>query len=173
MKNNQTGFITPLVMVIILLLMGGGYYYFTTANKSAILSPVSKTASKEDVSGDFSAETKSRNKSYQSNFRTRKEKMTVGNDAKIKHLLLSLRTSSDLFYDSSSESYKGFCQSSEVISANNEILKIQGRGLQCFDTESSYSVSAPLTFNPEYFCIDSNGSMIITSIKTVTTFCAK
>ncbi len=179
MKTQQKGFIIPLIIIVIVLVLGGTYFY--TQSKDNVSSvngsqKISPPTDKENLTEDFSERTKSRNAPYNAemfNSLSQEEKIDAAFDSKIRTPLVLLRAEAELFFDDSkTKSFKGFCSSQKVIDANNEITKIQGRGLKCFDSDSAYSVSAPLTFYTEYFCVDSKGSMISTTNKVTTTSCA-
>lgn len=175
----QKGFVTPLVILVVILVLGGvAYFYTQNKNKEYSVASdqkISPPTNKGNLTEDFSERTKSRNAPYKAEMfdsLSQEEKIDVSYDNKIRTLLFPLRTDGELFLaNSNTKSFKGFCSSQKVLDANNEIAKIQGRGLKCFDGNSTYSVSAPLMFYAEYFCVDSKGAEVSTVNKITTTSC--
>ncbi len=81
-------------------------------------------------------------------------------NAAIKSYLSSLRASSEIYYDSNSNSYSGLCKNKEkyYVDSVSYIEKTTGNKIMCNDTKNEYALSAKL-INSEFYCIDSTGFM--------------
>lgn len=82
-----------------------------------------------------------------------------GADAALKSNLNNLRAQAELYYESNSNSYSGFCDSS----GTKTIARFTPeQGYVCNDTLASYAASASLTGGSHY-CIDSTGAATTTN----------
>lgn len=80
-----------------------------------------------------------------------------GADASVKATLSSLKAQAELYYDSNSNTYSGFCNSSGTKTLTNSIPEARRQNYTCNDDLKAYAISAPLS-NSNYYCVDSSGA---------------
>jgi hypothetical protein len=80
-----------------------------------------------------------------------------GTEAKIKSLLASMRAQAEIFYDSNSNSYKGFCTSRGQNGAYTLAVQLPNNtNYKCYDSNTSWAAGAQL-IEKGYYCVDSTG----------------
>lgn len=79
-------------------------------------------------------------------------------DAQIKTIMSNVRPWAEIFYDSHSNSYLGFCSSSDLINTRKSIEDVGGTDFVCKDKSQSYAVGVKFPKTPGYWCVDSTGS---------------
>lgn len=107
----------------------------------------------------------------QSNYKeTLEEAQIKGRDAHIKSYISNARAQAELFYDSHSYKYKGFCKSSFLIEMTTA-LKENKSAVTCTDTDTAYRMSGSLN-DKSLFCADSTGdALIVKKLKKGTLTC--
>ncbi len=104
----------------------------------------------------------------QSSLQTARQK---GKEAGIKATLSSMRAQAELFYDSHSYSYSGFCLSKELKDARVYVEQQGGTGFICKDSPTKYSIGTKFPQNSGNWCVDSTGASKATTTLPVGTAC--
>jgi len=96
------------------------------------------------------------------------ESQNYSNDISVRENLKKILAPAEIYYEKSN-SYAGFCKSSDYLEVTKSITK--STILNCKDSADAYAIMAPISSG--YWCVDSTGYNNNASLKNTTTSCVK
>ncbi len=96
------------------------------------------------------------------------ESQNYSNDISVRENLKKILAPAEIYYEKSN-SYAGFCKSSDYLEITKSITK--STILNCKDSTNAYAVISPISSG--YWCVDSTGYNNNASLKNTTTSCVK
>jgi uncharacterized protein (DUF2344 family) len=160
MENNQKSIIGPIVIIIVILALGSGFYYYSKnqkVNKLEEQTPVNViTDNTSNASNTPNTLNKTSNPDSVKDNTQVQNAINVNQDSQLKAMILNLRQSSELYYDSHM-SYTDMCKASGTAFSKtlNGVKEKVGSEAKCYDGKD-YAVSVKLTTG-EFYCVDSTG----------------